>query len=125
MPDLLDGIGTAIRVSGNQLYIDSALTEASLTLAELNGIVTDATLVDEGHTHTESDITDLKSYLLATDIDTLAELNAILTDATLVDVTHTHTEVDITDLDKYTQAQVDLKDSQVDANAIAYAIALG
>jgi len=76
-------------------------------------------------TITESQISDLQSYLLATDIDTLAELNAIITDATLVDVTHTHTESDITDLDKYTQAQVDSLDAQVDANAIAYAIALG
>lgn len=32
------------------------------TLAELNAILTDATLVDEDHTHTESDITDLGDY---------------------------------------------------------------
>jgi len=102
------------------------LSEADIdTLAELNAIVTDATLIDTGdsrlsdartptaHTHTESEITDLGTYLEAGDIDTLAEINAVITDATLIDTgdsrlsdartptAHTHTESDITDLGSY------------------------
>ena len=101
------------------------------TLAELNLIIGDANLGDEGdfataaqgttadtasqpgHTHLEVDITDLQVYLRAADINLLAELNAILTDATLIDTAdtrlsnartptaHTHSEVDITDLQSY------------------------
>jgi hypothetical protein len=83
------------------------------TLAKLNGLVTDATLIDTNdvrlsdartptaHTHTKSDITDFSDGDYATaaqgstadsalqpgDIDTLAELNGVLTDATLIDTT--------------------------------------
>jgi hypothetical protein len=66
-------------------------------LAELNAIVTDATLIDTAdarlsdartptaHNHTESEISDLQSYLLAASINTIAKLNAIIADATLID----------------------------------------
>lgn len=78
--------------------LQAYLTSADInTLAELNTILSDATLIDTAdarlsdartptaHTHTESQITDLQAYLLATHIDTLAELNAIIGDATLID----------------------------------------
>ena len=80
---------------------------------------------DTGHTHTESDITDLDKYTQAqvdaltwtesdiTDLDkyTQAQVNTI--SGVLQtgidgksDTGHTHTESDITDLDKYTRAEV-------------------
>lgn len=91
------------------------------TLAELNAIIGDATLIDTAdgrlsdartptaHTHTESEITDLQAYLLTADLNTLAKLNAIVADATLIDTgdarlsdartptAHTHTASEITD----------------------------
>jgi len=57
-----------------------------------------ATKSDVGHTHVETDITNLDKY-------TTNEVDGFL--ANKSDVGHTHTEVDITDLDKYTQIQVD------------------
>lgn len=98
------------------------------TLAELNAILTDATLGDSadfataaqgalaasasqpGHTHVSADITDFGTFVTVADIDSLAELNAILLDATLIDTAdprlsdartptaHTHVKADITDL---------------------------
>jgi len=74
---------------------------------------------DIGHTHTESEITDLDKYtqgevdnLLGTKSDTAHNHDGIYAlishnhDADYAPVSHDHTEADITDLDKYTQAEV-------------------
>lgn len=131
--DLLDGNEATAFALASHTHLEADITDLQSyllavdidTLAELNAIITDATLIDTGdarlsdartplaHTHLEADITDLQSYLLAADIDTLAELNAIITDATLIDtgdarlsdartpLSHTHLEADITDLQAY------------------------
>lgn len=52
------------------------------TLAELNAIITDATLVDEAHTHTESDITDLQSYLTNINSQSIKDLSDVLSSMT-------------------------------------------
>ena len=121
----LDNIST---LTNDSLFLAAA--DINL-LSELNAIVGDATLGDAGdfataaqgttadtasqpgHTHLEADITDLQTYLRASDINLLSELNAILTDADLIDtddsrlsdartpVAHTHLEADITDLQNY------------------------
>ena len=105
-------------VSGTNTGDQTTIAGFSSTKAEFNTALFDGTFLFVGdaptaHTHTESEITDLQSYLLAADIDTLAELNAIITDATLIDTTdsrlsdartplaHTHLEADITDLQAY------------------------
>ena len=69
--------------------------------------------VTSGHTHTESDITDLDKYSQAY-IDANFEVSGTVAaheaeyDHTNFSVSgHLHTESDITDLDKYTQAEVD------------------
>lgn len=84
-------------VKSSATVLDSMVTSSSVTQHEA-----DLTIL-------ESQISDLQSYLLASDIDTLAELNAVVTDATLIDTTdprlsdartplaHVHSEADITD----------------------------
>ena len=96
---------------------DSAVQPTDInSLSKVNAIIADATLIDttdarlsdartpSAHTHPESEISDLQSYLLATDLSTLAALNTLLDDATLIDTTdsrlsdartptsHTHSE---------------------------------
>jgi len=93
MPILTDGEGTAIRVVGNNIYLDVDAVEATMV---------DSTGATGGHVLT-ADGSGGASWqaqtggLAAADIDTLAELNAIVGDATLVDEAHTHTASDVTD----------------------------
>jgi len=60
MPNLADGTGTAIRVDGNLIYIDLDIADGSFTLTELNTALSDATLVDQSHGHTVSDVSDFR-----------------------------------------------------------------
>lgn len=112
----------------NQDLTTDATVTFAVVLADLTGstaptsIITSGTFADAliaasnvtqheaALTVTESQISDLGTYLAAADIDTLAELNAIVGDATLIDTgdsrlsdartptAHTHTESDISDL---------------------------
>jgi hypothetical protein len=107
---LRNGTGTVTIVPGTGVTINNQ--HGSLAIARqyghvdlvrissnqwiLIGDTIDPALV--GHTHTESDITDLDKY-------TQAEVDAGL--ANKANVSHTHTEAQITDLDKYTQSEVD------------------
>jgi len=81
MPILTDGEGTAIRIVGNQIFLDVDAVEATMI---------DSTGATSGHVLT-ADGSNGASWqpqtggLAAADIDTLAELNAIVSDATLVD----------------------------------------
>ena len=93
-----------VGITGNKLEFNTALSDGAFMF------IGDA---PTSHTHTESEITDLKDYLLGADLDTLAKLNFILTDNTLIGtddvrltdartpLSHTHLEADITDLQNY------------------------
>lgn len=85
LTDNLDGTATYTNEDNVAVTISlgdpSSLTSQDIdTLAELNSIITDATLIDT----TDPRLSDARTPL-----------------------THTHVEAEITDLDKYTQAEVD------------------
>jgi|TARA_R100000081_G_scaffold91888_1_gene71417 hypothetical protein len=86
-------------ISGLQAALDNS-NDASLiasTRSDLeNQILGKANAT---HTHTESDITDLKNYLESATATILLQGKA--------EASHTHNESQITDLDKYTKAEVD------------------
>ena len=86
-----------ISVIGDRTYTENnhVTNEESVTASidSLDQAVNDKANV--GHTHTESDITDLDKYTQQQVDDNFAPIS------------HTHTESDITDLDKYTTGQVD------------------
>lgn len=103
----------------NRNIDESAFATASHTHATTDitsGTFADALVAESNVTQheaaltiTESQISDLGTYLTTASIDTLAELNAIVTDATLIDTTdsrlsdartpttHTHASTDVTD----------------------------
>lgn len=94
----------------NHNHTLSSLSEKSYN--SLNDIPSEFT--PKSHTHTESEISDFKSYSLSTHNHTL---NSLIEKSynSLTDVpsefppeSHTHTEGEITDLDKYTQEEVDI-----------------
>ena len=86
-------------VNGLQAALDNA-SDASLvasTRTDLESQILGKS--DTGHSHTESDISDLKNYLESATATLLLQGKA--------EVSHTHSESQITDLDKYTKAEVD------------------
>ena len=86
----IEGLHTALADANNSAELASVRTDLQ---ADIDG------KSDEGHGHTESDISDLKNYLESATATLLLQTKA--------QVDHTHSEAEITDLDKYSKAEVD------------------
>ena len=76
-------------LSGTNTGDQSSIVGITGTKAQFDTAVTDGNIMYIGdaptsHTHTESDITDLQTYLLVADINTFAELDTIVADKALV-----------------------------------------
>lgn len=86
----IEGLHTALSDADNSAEIATVRTDLQANIDDK---------ADEGHGHTESDISDLKNYLESATATLLLQTKA--------QVDHTHSEAEITDLDKYTKAEVD------------------
>ena len=86
----IEGLHTALADANNSAELASVRSDLQANIDAKS---------DEGHGHTESDISDLKNYLESATATLLLQTKA--------QVDHTHSEAEITDLDKYTKAEVD------------------
>lgn len=97
-----------------------------------NVFALDEVFASSDHVHLASDVVDFSSavfgFVSKSFVDGLGVDAATLsgTDVSaFAEAVHSHVEADIVDLDKYDQATVDSKDDEVEAAAVAFAIALG
>ena len=86
----IEGLHTALADANNSAELASVRSDLQANIDAKS---------DEGHGHTESDISDLKNYLESATATLLLQTKA--------QVDHTHSEAEITDLDKYSKAEVD------------------
>ena len=86
-------------VNGLQTALDNASDSGAIESLRTDLNASISSKADDGHGHTESDISDLKNYLESATATVLLQGKA--------EVGHTHSESQITDLDKYTKQEVD------------------